>query len=133
MAVPAMPGAGLVVVETEFVLGGLETVLDRPSMAFDRDLELAVEDVGCDHGGEPEGEQRWQGCEQRGGATEHRRGQQDAEPDEEVDGEGCDQLGSSPREETIMRRRRRSGWLITDRCTRGSPSTTTWSKAWRTA
>ena len=35
MAVPAMPGAGLVVVEAKLVLGGLETVLDRPVMAFD--------------------------------------------------------------------------------------------------
>lgn len=34
MAMPAMPGAGLVVIETKFVLGGLEAVLDRPAMAF---------------------------------------------------------------------------------------------------
>lgn len=33
---PAMPGAGLVVVETEFVLGGLEAVFDRPAMPFHR-------------------------------------------------------------------------------------------------
>jgi hypothetical protein len=31
VGVPAMPGAGLVVVEAELVLGGLEAVLDRPA------------------------------------------------------------------------------------------------------
>ena len=31
-----MPGPALVVVESELVLGGLKTVLDRPPMAFDR-------------------------------------------------------------------------------------------------
>jgi len=36
MTVPAMPGAGFVVIETEFVLGGFETVLDGPAMAFDQ-------------------------------------------------------------------------------------------------
>ncbi len=35
MTVPAMPGACLVVIEAEFVFGGLETVLDGPTMAFD--------------------------------------------------------------------------------------------------
>ena len=35
MTVPAMPGAGFVVIEAEFVLGGFETVLDGPTMAFD--------------------------------------------------------------------------------------------------
>ena len=35
VTVPAMPGAGLVVVEAEFVLGGFEAVFDRPAMAFD--------------------------------------------------------------------------------------------------
>ena len=36
MAVPAMPGAGFVVIETEFVLGGFEAVLDGPAAAFDQ-------------------------------------------------------------------------------------------------
>jgi hypothetical protein len=31
-----MPGAGFVVIEAEFVLGGFETVLDGPAMSFDR-------------------------------------------------------------------------------------------------
>lgn len=35
MAVPPVPGAGLVVIKAKFVLCGLETVLDRPSMSFD--------------------------------------------------------------------------------------------------
>src|SRR5712691_1572972 len=33
---PAMPGSALVVIEPELVFSGLETVLDRPPMAFDR-------------------------------------------------------------------------------------------------
>jgi hypothetical protein len=32
--VPAMPGAGLVVSQTEFRLGGLERILDRPAPPF---------------------------------------------------------------------------------------------------
>src|SRR5215467_1614992 len=36
MAMPAMPGAGLVVIEAEFILGGLKTILDGPAMAFPR-------------------------------------------------------------------------------------------------
>ena len=36
MAMPTVPGAGLVVVETKFVLGGLEAVFDRPAMPFHR-------------------------------------------------------------------------------------------------
>ena len=40
VAMPAVPGAGLVVVEAEFVLGGLEAILDRPAMSFDRDQRL---------------------------------------------------------------------------------------------
>jgi len=32
MPVPAVPGAGLVVIETELVLGGFEAVLDSPAM-----------------------------------------------------------------------------------------------------
>src|SRR5476649_1610531 len=37
VAMPAVPGAGLVVVEAEFVLGGLEAVFDGPAVAFDLD------------------------------------------------------------------------------------------------
>src|SRR6185503_817520 len=37
MPVPAMPGAGLVVIEAEFVLGGFETVLYSPTVALHRD------------------------------------------------------------------------------------------------
>src|SRR5437899_10508474 len=37
MPVPAMPGSALVVIEPELVFRGLQAVLDRPSMAFDRD------------------------------------------------------------------------------------------------
>src|ERR1700761_8228280 len=37
VTMPAMPGSALVVIEAEFVFGGLKTVLDRPAMAFDRD------------------------------------------------------------------------------------------------
>src|SRR6516165_4073196 len=33
---PAVPGAGLVVIEAEFVFGGLEAVLNGPAMAFHR-------------------------------------------------------------------------------------------------
>ena len=40
VAMPAVPGAGLVVVEAELVLGGLEAVLDGPAVAFDQ-RELA--------------------------------------------------------------------------------------------
>ena len=36
MAVPAMPGAGLVVIEAELILGSLKTILDRPAMPFHR-------------------------------------------------------------------------------------------------
>ena len=36
VAVPAMPGSALVVIETELVLRRLKAVLDRPPMAFDR-------------------------------------------------------------------------------------------------
>src|ERR1700739_312482 len=36
MAMPAMPGAGFVVIKAEFVLGGFEAVLDGPAMAFTR-------------------------------------------------------------------------------------------------
>ena len=37
VAMPAMPGARFIVVEPEFVLGRLETILDRPAMSFDPD------------------------------------------------------------------------------------------------
>ena len=37
VAMPAMPGSALVVIEPELVFRGLKAVLDRPSMAFDRD------------------------------------------------------------------------------------------------
>ena len=37
VAMPAMPGSALVVIEAELVFGGLKTVLDRPAMTFDRD------------------------------------------------------------------------------------------------
>lgn len=37
---PAVPGPGIVVVETELVLDGLETDLDRPAMAFNADQLL---------------------------------------------------------------------------------------------
>src|SRR6202022_3148732 len=36
VTMPAVPGSALVVIESELVLRGLETVLDRPPMAFDR-------------------------------------------------------------------------------------------------
>jgi hypothetical protein len=42
VAMPAMPGAGLVVVEPELVLSGLEAVLDGPAMSFDLDQSLGV-------------------------------------------------------------------------------------------
>lgn len=37
VTMPAMPGSALVVIEPEFVFGGLKAVLDRPAMAFDCD------------------------------------------------------------------------------------------------
>ncbi len=40
VAVPAMPGFGLVMVEPELVLGGLEAVFDCPSMPLDADQRL---------------------------------------------------------------------------------------------
>src|SRR5258705_3620896 len=36
MAMPAVPGAGFVVIKAEFVLGGFKAVLDGPAMAFHR-------------------------------------------------------------------------------------------------
>ena len=40
MAVPAVPAAGLVVIEPELGLGGLEGVLDRPAPTLDADQHL---------------------------------------------------------------------------------------------
>ena len=40
MTMPAMPRPGLVMVETEFVLGGLEAVFDRPAMSLDTDRSV---------------------------------------------------------------------------------------------
>ena len=37
VTMPAVPRSGFVVVEPEFVFGGLEAVLDRPAMALDAD------------------------------------------------------------------------------------------------
>ena len=37
MTVPTVPGAGLVVVEAEFILRRLETILNCPAMALDFD------------------------------------------------------------------------------------------------
>ena len=52
VAMPAVPGAGLVVIEAELVLGRLEAVLDRPAVSFDLDQGL---DAGS--GGAPGGEE----------------------------------------------------------------------------
>src|SRR5438105_3755651 len=35
VAMPAMPGSALVVIESELIFRGLKTILDRPLMAFD--------------------------------------------------------------------------------------------------
>ena len=51
MPVPAVPGAGLVVVEAKFVFSRLEAVLDGPAPSFDTDQRL---DRGA--GGAPGGE-----------------------------------------------------------------------------
>ena len=53
MAMPAMPGAGLVMVESEFIPGGLEAVLDRPAVAFDQDQSFDARS-----GRAPNGEER---------------------------------------------------------------------------
>src|ERR1700730_888102 len=37
---PTMPGSGLVVVETKFILGGLKAVLNRPAVTLDADQRL---------------------------------------------------------------------------------------------
>ena len=40
VTMPPVPGTGLVVIEPKLVLGGLETVLDRPAMTLDPDQRL---------------------------------------------------------------------------------------------
>ena len=54
VAMPAMPGSALVVIEPELVFGGLKTVLDRPAMAFDRDQRF--DGCSCRAPGREEGE-----------------------------------------------------------------------------
>ena len=53
MTVPAMPGSALVVIEPELVFRGFKAVLDRPSMAFDRDQRFnrcCCRAPGCEEG-----------------------------------------------------------------------------------
>ena len=52
MSVPAVPGAAFVMVEAEFVFGGLETFLDTPACAVDLNQFLN----GCSSGA-PGGEE----------------------------------------------------------------------------
>ena len=52
VAMPSMPGSALVVIEPELVFRGFKAVLDRPSMAFDRDQRFD----GCS-GWAPSGEE----------------------------------------------------------------------------
>ncbi len=54
VAVPAIPGSGLVMLETELVLGGLEAVFDCPSMPLDADqrLDRGFRRAPCDEVGE---------------------------------------------------------------------------------
>ena len=40
VTMPSVPGSGLVVIKPKLVLGGLETVLDRPAMTLDPDQRL---------------------------------------------------------------------------------------------
>jgi hypothetical protein len=40
VTMPAMPGPALIVIEPELVFRGFKAVLDRPSMAFDRDQRV---------------------------------------------------------------------------------------------
>src|ERR1043165_3812711 len=53
VTMPAMPGAGFIVIEPELVFGGLETVLDRPATSFDAD-----ESIYCGAGRTPGREER---------------------------------------------------------------------------
>ena len=63
VAMPAVPGSALVVIESELVFSGLKAVLDRPSMAFDchqrfdgccrwapggEEGEIAIRDISTD-------------------------------------------------------------------------------------
>lgn len=52
VAMPAVPRAGLVVVEAQLVLGGFKAILDGPAMAFDLD-----QDVDAGPGRTPGGEE----------------------------------------------------------------------------
>ena len=52
MTMPAVPGSGFIVVQPEFVFGGLEAVLDRPAMTLDLDKNI----YGRTHG-TPSGEE----------------------------------------------------------------------------
>src|SRR6202034_1695562 len=52
VTMPAVPRAALVVVEAEFVLGRLETILDRPAVSFDLDQGLDARSVGTPGGEE---------------------------------------------------------------------------------
>src|SRR5512144_1976564 len=52
MSMPAVPGAGFVVVEAEFVLGGLEAVLNSPAMTFHRDQLFPGRALGAPGGEE---------------------------------------------------------------------------------
>src|SRR5258708_13367786 len=52
VTMPAVPGTALVVVEAEFVLGRLETILDRPAVSFDLDQGLDARSVGTPGGEE---------------------------------------------------------------------------------
>lgn len=54
VAMPAMPGSALIVIEPELVFGGLKAVLDRPAMAFDRDQRF--DGCSCRAPGGEEGE-----------------------------------------------------------------------------
>ena len=47
MSVPTVPGSGLIVIQAEFVLGGLEGVLNRSAVPFNRDKDF---DWGCRRG-----------------------------------------------------------------------------------
>ena len=40
MAMPAVPRAGFVVIQPEFVLRGLDAVFNRPAVSLDQDLFL---------------------------------------------------------------------------------------------
>src|SRR5471030_1074695 len=52
VTVPTVPGAAFVVIETEFVLGGFEAVLDGPAMAFDQDQRFHGRILGTPGGEE---------------------------------------------------------------------------------